>query len=217
MFNEVLVGPQTQVSDGIHRQSQGRSPRGSSRLRAARPLLRADLPRNMFSVCNQAAVTTTTSLNTTFTGLAVANPAGSGYNLVINKFTCAQFAVGCCRGCRHFGRCRSRGRLAHDPEPQIRRQVVDCHSLGGRDHRGADPDGDGRLLGLVGDDRLRPAAWRRPRSRGLAHHPARLLRRLGYVDRDDHGADLLVLLGRSADLSTQQFLARAGGREAPSP
>jgi hypothetical protein len=26
--------------------------------------------------------------------LAVANPAGSGYNLVINKFTCAQFAVG---------------------------------------------------------------------------------------------------------------------------
>jgi hypothetical protein len=49
---------------------------------------------NVFSVANQAAVTTSTSLNTTFTGLAVANPAGSGVNLVISKFTCAQFAVG---------------------------------------------------------------------------------------------------------------------------
>ncbi len=49
---------------------------------------------NMYSVCNQAAVTTTGTLATTFTGLAVANPAASGVNLVINKFTCAQFAVG---------------------------------------------------------------------------------------------------------------------------
>ncbi len=49
---------------------------------------------NMFSVANQAAVTTSTTLNTTFTGLAVANPAGSGVNLVFTKFSCAQFAVG---------------------------------------------------------------------------------------------------------------------------
>lgn len=49
---------------------------------------------NMFSVANQAAVTTSTTLNTTFTGLSVANPVGSGFNLVITKFTCAQFAVG---------------------------------------------------------------------------------------------------------------------------
>ena len=49
---------------------------------------------NMFSVCNQAAVSTSSTLNTTFTGLSVANPTGSGYNLVINKFTCAQFAAG---------------------------------------------------------------------------------------------------------------------------
>lgn len=47
-----------------------------------------------FSLSNQAAVTTTAALATTFTGLAVANPAGSGYNLVINRFSCAQFAVG---------------------------------------------------------------------------------------------------------------------------
>jgi hypothetical protein len=49
---------------------------------------------NMFSCANQAAVTTSTSLNTTFTGLAIANPTGSGVNLVMSKFTCAEFAVG---------------------------------------------------------------------------------------------------------------------------
>ncbi len=49
---------------------------------------------NVFSVANQAAVTTTAGLATTFTGLAIANPTTSGVNLVINRFTCAQFAVG---------------------------------------------------------------------------------------------------------------------------
>lgn len=50
---------------------------------------------NMFSVCTQGTgVTTTAALATTFTGLAVGNPTGSGVNLVLNKFTCAQFAVG---------------------------------------------------------------------------------------------------------------------------
>lgn len=50
---------------------------------------------NMFSVATQGTgVTTTAALATTFTGLAVGNPLGSGVNLVLNKFTCAQFAVG---------------------------------------------------------------------------------------------------------------------------
>lgn len=49
---------------------------------------------NLFSVTNQAAVTTTAGLATTFTGLAIANPAGSGVNLVLRHFQCAQFAVG---------------------------------------------------------------------------------------------------------------------------
>lgn len=49
---------------------------------------------NVYSVANQAAVSTSTTLNTTFTGLSVANPSTSGMNLVITKFTCAQFAVG---------------------------------------------------------------------------------------------------------------------------
>lgn len=49
---------------------------------------------NLFSVTNQAAVNTTAALATTFTGLAIANPAGSGVNLVIRLFECSQFAVG---------------------------------------------------------------------------------------------------------------------------
>lgn len=49
---------------------------------------------NVFSVANQAAVTTSTTLNTTFTGLSIANPSTSGVNLVLLQFYCAQFAVG---------------------------------------------------------------------------------------------------------------------------
>jgi len=50
---------------------------------------------NVFSVSTQATnVTTTAALATTFTGLAISNPAGSGKNLVLLQFTAAQFAVG---------------------------------------------------------------------------------------------------------------------------
>jgi hypothetical protein len=50
---------------------------------------------SMFSVCTQGTgVTTTAALATTWTGLAISNPVGSGVNLVLNKFTCCQFAVG---------------------------------------------------------------------------------------------------------------------------
>lgn len=50
---------------------------------------------NMFSVNTQGtAVTTTAALATTWTGLGVSNPAGSGVNLVFNKFSATQFAVG---------------------------------------------------------------------------------------------------------------------------
>lgn len=50
---------------------------------------------NVFSVCTQGTgITTTAALATTFTGLAVGNPITSGVNLVLNKFTVAQFAVG---------------------------------------------------------------------------------------------------------------------------
>jgi hypothetical protein len=46
----------------------------------------------MFSV--QGVATTTTAANAaTFTGLAVGNPLGSGYNLVVNKITINQVAA----------------------------------------------------------------------------------------------------------------------------
>lgn len=49
----------------------------------------------MFSVNTQGtAVTTTAALATTWTGLGIANAAGATVNLVLNKFTATQFAVG---------------------------------------------------------------------------------------------------------------------------
>lgn len=50
---------------------------------------------NVFGLCTQGTgITTTAALATTWTGLGVANPVGSGVNLVLLKFSCAQFAVG---------------------------------------------------------------------------------------------------------------------------
>jgi hypothetical protein len=51
--------------------------------------------RNVFSVNTQGtAITTTAALATTWTGLGIANPAGSGVNLVLLQFSATQFAVG---------------------------------------------------------------------------------------------------------------------------
>ncbi len=47
--------------------------------------------QNLFSI-QGAATTTTAGTAATFTGLAVGNPAGSGYNLAINKVTITQAA-----------------------------------------------------------------------------------------------------------------------------
>jgi hypothetical protein len=49
---------------------------------------------NCFSLANQAAVSNTAGLATTFTGLAVANPAGSGKNLVLLHCGVGQIAAG---------------------------------------------------------------------------------------------------------------------------
>lgn len=94
MFNQVQTGPQSnkgttlviarggQEGDQIVSELHGRYYEQTVR-------------GNMFSVQTQGTgITTTAALATTFTGLAVGNPAGSGVNLVMNKFTCAQFAVG---------------------------------------------------------------------------------------------------------------------------
>lgn len=42
-----------------------------------------------FGASNQAAVATTAAMATTYTGLAIANPAGSGFNLVMERFSYA--------------------------------------------------------------------------------------------------------------------------------
>jgi len=49
---------------------------------------------NLISVANQAAVTTTAAMAGTWTGLGIANPSTSRYNLVLLGFGCSQFAVG---------------------------------------------------------------------------------------------------------------------------
>lgn len=50
---------------------------------------------NVFSVNTQGtAITTTAALATTWTGLGISNPANSGKNLSILKFSATQFAVG---------------------------------------------------------------------------------------------------------------------------
>ena len=47
----------------------------------------------VFSITNQAATSTTAAFATTFTGLSLANPTGSGVNLILRRFTCAQVAA----------------------------------------------------------------------------------------------------------------------------
>ena len=47
----------------------------------------------LFSVANQAAIATTAALATTWTGLGVCNPTGSGKNLIIHEFAWALSVV----------------------------------------------------------------------------------------------------------------------------
>jgi hypothetical protein len=48
---------------------------------------------NMFSVASQAVATTTVGLATTYTGLVISNPIGSGVNLAMNKCTVMQSVI----------------------------------------------------------------------------------------------------------------------------
>src|SRR3954465_13721139 len=94
MFNEVLTGVQNNGDGLIVKARAGKQ--GEQIVSELHGRYYEQTYRgNMFSVQTQGTgVTTTAALATTFTGLAVGNPAGSGVNLVLNKFTCAQFAVG---------------------------------------------------------------------------------------------------------------------------
>jgi hypothetical protein len=52
-------------------------------------LAEAALAGRLFSACNQAHVTTCTTLHNTFTGLAIVNPSTSGKNYIMHEFTYA--------------------------------------------------------------------------------------------------------------------------------
>jgi len=56
-------------------------------------LAEAALAGRLFAGTNSALINTSTTLNTTFVGLALTNPTGSGKNLIVHKFTYAQSAV----------------------------------------------------------------------------------------------------------------------------
>jgi len=49
---------------------------------------------NGYYVTNQTPVSTTAALATTFTGLAIGNPTGSGFNLLLTKVLVSQAAAG---------------------------------------------------------------------------------------------------------------------------
>lgn len=54
----------------------------------------AAMAGRLFSVANQAAVATTAALATTWTGLGVCNPTGSGKNIIIHEFGWSLAVVG---------------------------------------------------------------------------------------------------------------------------
>jgi hypothetical protein len=53
------------------------------------PLAEAALAGRLFCIANQAKVAVTANLNTTWTGLGVANPAGSGKVFIVHEFSWA--------------------------------------------------------------------------------------------------------------------------------
>lgn len=94
MYNELQVGVQNNP-DGVIVKARGgkQGEQLASELHAR--YYEQTYRGNVFSVNTQGtAVTTTAALATTFTGLAIGNPAGSGVNLVLLKFSATQFAVG---------------------------------------------------------------------------------------------------------------------------
>lgn len=54
----------------------------------------AAMEGRLFSVANQAAVATTAALATTWTGLGVCNPTGSGKNIIVYEFGWAMTVIG---------------------------------------------------------------------------------------------------------------------------
>ena len=78
-----------QTVDGIGRAPLIDSDRRLIAVQAGGKHAEAALAGRLFSACNQAHVTTCTTLHNTFTGLAIVNPATSGKNYIIQEFNYA--------------------------------------------------------------------------------------------------------------------------------
>lgn len=93
MISKNQIGAQSYTSDALVTPRAGRQ--GDSITSNLHGFYYEQVARGkVFGAANQAAVTTTAALATTFTGLAVANPSTSGVNLVLLRYSVAQFAVG---------------------------------------------------------------------------------------------------------------------------
>ena len=89
--SQLITGPQNVSDSAIITQRGGRQGDGIVSELHGRYYEQA-YRQNIFSI-QGTAVTTTAGTAATFTGLAVGNPLGSGYNLVINKCTITQAAA----------------------------------------------------------------------------------------------------------------------------
>lgn len=93
-INQIIAGAQNQTDSTFFNARGGRQ--GDTIVSELHgPHYEQAFRGNLFSICTQGTgVTTTSALATTWTGLGISNPLGSGVNLVLLKFQAAQFAVG---------------------------------------------------------------------------------------------------------------------------
>ena len=78
----LVVGPQT-VADGSVINARGDKQGNMVVTQGHGKYHEAVLRGNVFDVCNQTIVSVSAALNTTYTGLCMVNPPGSGYNMSI--------------------------------------------------------------------------------------------------------------------------------------
>lgn len=117
MFNELQTGVQNNQDGVIVKARAGRQGEQLASELHGR-YYEQTFRNNVFSVNTQGtAITTTAALATTWTGLGIANPAGSGVNLVLLSFSATQFAVG---AAATIGLMGGAGTLAASLTPQNR-------------------------------------------------------------------------------------------------
>lgn len=93
MKAEGKVGTIAAASGSLHKIRTGADGSLIVKEGAAR-YVEAAIEGRLFSVANQAAVVTTAALNTNWQGLGIANPTGSGKNIIILEFGWALSVVG---------------------------------------------------------------------------------------------------------------------------